>query len=368
MGADVPGGQLPGVVTGAAAGAPVIRDVVAEQICEGHGQVSASAAIGIVALMTALCPECGGSQLRQIAPGAFECVSLIDISHPSPGGMMHGHIRCGHRFQVGSLLSGPCAMPDCGFDSIATCQGGCRRRLCLKHADSGPTTCSDCAQKRADAATQQQRERDAAAAEEFEETRQRVLAVLEVSNDPREVAEALTSAVVAKDDRPLVTVDECRDAWIRIVAAGLAGAPTHELTTAVGSKTWICLSMQWPVPVYDPGWLWHERRRDARVDLWEPLSRSSETREPTWLDGSGTVYRPSGAFDTKLDAWGWRSKCLVVVAREGRFRTRASGTAFGLRIRSATRSLVDGRVVTKDEPAASAYRAAVASVLRSGIG
>jgi hypothetical protein len=304
-----------------------------------------------------LCPQCGGSQLRQVVPGVFECASLIDISHPAPGGMMHGHIPCGHRFQIGSLSSGPCAIPDCGLDSIATCQGGCRRRLCLKHAGSGPTICSDCAQKRA----------DAAAAKEFEETRQRVLAVLEVSNDPREVAEALTSAVVAKDDRPLVTVDECRDAWVPIVAAGLAGAPTHELTTAVGSKTWICLSMQWPVPVYDPGWLWHERGRDARVDLWEPPSRSSEMREPTWLDGSGTVYRPNGAFDTQLDARGWQSKCLVVVAREGRFRTRASGTALGMRIRSARRSLVGGRVVRKVEPTAASYNATVASVLRSGM-
>jgi hypothetical protein len=316
--------------------------------------------------MMALCPRCGGSQLRQIAPGVFECASLIDISHPAPGGMMHGHIPCEHRFQLGSSSSVPCAIPGCGFDSVATCQGGCNRRLCFKHAGSGTTICRDCAQQRADAAVQRQRERDAAAAEQFEQTRQRVVAVLKVSNDPQEVAEALTSAEVAEDDRPLVTVEECRDAWVRIVAAGLAGAPTHELTTAVGSKSWICLTMQLPVPPYDPGWLWRERDRDARVDLWGPLSRSSETPEPIWLDGSGTVYRPDeGWRGGRLDAWRWRSERPVVVGRKASFRTTASGTAFGMRIRSATRSIVEGQVVTKVEPAASAYRAAVASVLRS---
>jgi hypothetical protein len=283
--------------------------------------------------MTArLCPRCGGLQLRQIAPGVFECMSLIDISHPTPGGMMHGHIPCGHRFQLGSSSSVPCG-----------------------------------AQQRADAAAQRQRERDAAAAK-FEQTRQRIVDVLKLSNDSREVAEALASAVVAENDPPLVTVEECRDAWVRIVAAGLAGAPTHELTTAVGSKSWICLTMQWPVPAYDPGWLWRERDRDARVDLWGPLSRSSEMPEPVWLDGSGTAYRPDSDWDGgRLDACRWRSERPVVVGREARFRTRASGTGFGMRIRSARRSLVDGRVVTKVEPAASSYSAAVASVLGSGM-
>jgi hypothetical protein len=165
-----------------------------------------------------------------------------------------------------------------------------------------------------------------------------------------------------------VTVEECRDAWVRIVAADLVGAPTHELTTALGSKSWICLSGQWPVPAYDPGWLWRERDQDARMDLWGPLGQPSETRDPTWLDGSGTAYRPDRAFDgCRLDAWRWRSERLVILSRGARFRTRASGTAFGMRIRRATRSVVDGRVVTKAEPAASSYRTAMASVLRSGI-
>src|ERR1035438_1798756 len=151
-----------------------------------------------------------------------------------------------------------------------------------------------------------------------------------------------------------------------MVAAGLAGAPTHELTTAVGSKTSICLSMQWPNPSYDPGWLWRERDRDTRMDLWGPLSQSSETRKPIWLDASGTAYRPDRDWDgRRLDAWRWRSERLVVVAREATFRTSASGTALGMRIRSATRSVVDGRVVRQVEPAASSYRDAVASVLRS---
>jgi hypothetical protein len=324
---------------------------------------------GIVAsMMAGLCPRCGGSQLRQIEPGEFECASLIDMSHLAPGGMMHAHRLCGHRFQLGSSSSVPCAIPGCGFDSVATCQGGCSRRLCFQHTGSGTTICRDCAQQRADATVQRQRERDAAAAKKFEQTRQRVVDVLKLSNEPREVAEALTSAVVADDDRPLVTVEECRDAWVRIAAAGLAGAPTHELTTTVGSKSWICLSMQWPVPSYDPGWLWRERDRDARIDLWGPLSPSSETPEPILLDGSGTAYRPDEDWDgRRLDAWRWRSERLVVVGREAKFRTRVSGTAFGMRIRSATRSVVDGRVVRKVEPAASSYRAAVASVLRSGV-
>lgn len=113
--------------------------------------------------MSTSCPQCGGSDLRQITPGFFECVSQVQVGAIPPG--VHGNREylpvpgpCGHRFQVGggSGQAEPCA---CGRDSIGACRD-CNRRLCGLHGtDGGEFLCAGCIGKRQDRAEQERHER-----------------------------------------------------------------------------------------------------------------------------------------------------------------------------------------------------------------
>lgn len=113
--------------------------------------------------MSISCPQCGGSELRQITPGFFECVSQVQVGAIPPG--VHGNREhlpvpgpCGHRFQVGGS-GGPAEPCHCGRDSIGACRD-CSRRLCGLHGtNEGEFLCAECIGKRRDRADLERRER-----------------------------------------------------------------------------------------------------------------------------------------------------------------------------------------------------------------
>jgi hypothetical protein len=136
--------------------------------------------------MTGLCPKCGGSELRQITPGFFECTSSVVlgvIQRPDAGPMPAIH-PCSYGFQVGTVSSSePCW---CGRDSIGSCVD-CARRLCGLHGTTtGSFLCGDCfnthSQRKLAAA-----EEEAAARAAQESTRAALVARFRASRDPREI-------------------------------------------------------------------------------------------------------------------------------------------------------------------------------------
>jgi hypothetical protein len=112
--------------------------------------------------MTRSCPSCRGTDLRQITPGLFECISQIQVGAIPPG--VHGNPGylpvpgpCGHRFQV-AAGAGPTEPCFCGRDSIGACRD-CGRRLCGLHGTSeGEFLCGDCLTGRKQAADSKERE------------------------------------------------------------------------------------------------------------------------------------------------------------------------------------------------------------------
>ncbi len=100
--------------------------------------------------MNPACPNCGGTRVRQITPGFFECESAIDASIP-PGmagnpTWLHGSRPCGHRFQVATAVTTEhCA---CGRQSIGRCQD-CSQPLCGLHGTTGGAfLCGRCFRRR----------------------------------------------------------------------------------------------------------------------------------------------------------------------------------------------------------------------------
>jgi hypothetical protein len=142
------------------------------------------------------CSRCGHPVLetssRQLSPGLFECTSLIDMSHPGgPGGQwIHGARPCGHRFQSGHASGIPCAVSGCGFDSLATCQGGCGRRLCYAHANVCPS-CRREQGKRKEAETAALRAAEEEAANGVRRAASAVAHILRTSDDARELGETM---------------------------------------------------------------------------------------------------------------------------------------------------------------------------------
>lgn len=117
-------------------------------------------------LMAISCPQCGGTDLRQITPGFFECVSQVQVGAIPPG--VHGNREympvpgpCGHRFQVSS--PGQTELCSCGRDLIGACKD-CGRRLCGLHGTrEGEFLCRDCIGRRKERAETKWREQYEAA-------------------------------------------------------------------------------------------------------------------------------------------------------------------------------------------------------------
>jgi hypothetical protein len=108
--------------------------------------------------MNPTCPNCGGTQVRQITPGFFECESRVLVGvvplevsgQPAP---IPDYRICGRRFQAGKTAETPlCA---CGRYSIGRCSD-CARPLCGEHGTANsPFLCDECVTRRATAARRQ---------------------------------------------------------------------------------------------------------------------------------------------------------------------------------------------------------------------
>jgi hypothetical protein len=89
-----------------------------------------------------VCPRCGGSQCRLIAPGYYECTSQVVAAVVAAG--TQGVIQntpvygvCGHRYQAaGGLAPSRERKCGCGFLAVAGCVT-CDTPLCGPHAEQG---------------------------------------------------------------------------------------------------------------------------------------------------------------------------------------------------------------------------------------
>jgi hypothetical protein len=242
------------------------------------------------------CPECHGSNIRQITPGFFECESFIVVGlihRPDGAGPMPAERRCGHRFQVGLNSSELCR---CSRQSIGMC-ADCNAPLCGLHGTaSSPFLCADCLDRR------DQRRRDE---ERVEAERQQIAAAEELAGiERRHALVAAELASLEQDPGKTMSVivenaadipaDVCKEAWLRLVGSR-AIEPTHDLVGAVGQGHFLITGWQ-----SDPGWRWHET---TRADAWcaqgltSPDSRQIGDR---WLDGTGTMWLKS-TNSTTLD-------------------------------------------------------------------
>jgi hypothetical protein len=213
--------------------------------------------------MSITCPQCGGTALREIAPGFFECVSDIDISMP-PGMMgnptlVGGARRCGHRFQTGRA-GGAMACAFCGRDSIGTCEGECGRRLCGIHgAADGPFRCAECIDK-------ERREGEDARQANFARIRTRLRAAIE-SDD------AATLAAALREDGPqaahfgLLEDNEFREAWKRYIRL-CSPTPDYEYVPLRPGGRWRDPT---PKPGRLPIWEWETATPGPTNGGTEPL-------------------------------------------------------------------------------------------------
>lgn len=99
------------------------------------------------------CPSCGGSERSAVAPGFFECTSLLTVSSvdmvpDGRGGAVPVEQRrtrvCGHRYHEGSGSVGHGPSCACGTFAIGTCHE-CGRAVCGDHSSliDGHRLCSD---------------------------------------------------------------------------------------------------------------------------------------------------------------------------------------------------------------------------------
>ena len=100
------------------------------------------------------CPRCGGEDRKLVAPGYFECTSLMPVMQGlTPAGVpVPGSASCGHRYQEGAPVSatGTCT---CRTFAIGTC-GQCGRPICGDHSRlaDDERVCVTCLQARAEQA------------------------------------------------------------------------------------------------------------------------------------------------------------------------------------------------------------------------
>ena len=105
-------------------------------------------------MSTVICPNCGGTLNRLLAPGYYECASTI-VENVVPRGW-HGNAQdipitriCGHRFQVGGAPQ--LAQCSCGMFAVGSCRQ-CGEARCGTHAsldDAGVFLCNSHLQERA---------------------------------------------------------------------------------------------------------------------------------------------------------------------------------------------------------------------------
>jgi hypothetical protein len=305
------------------------------------------------------CPKCGGSQIRQITPGYFECSSqVVKGVLQLPTGPMPAVGACGHHFQTGTISASfpPCG---CGRDSIGNC-AECARRLCGLHGTtSGPFLCRECldarAQRKAAEANAAQAQAQAAAASEQAalESRQAALSTkLAAAHDVEEIVKLITA------NEAELTDAASKSAWVRLAGSGSID-PTSDIVTAVGKEHFLRVG-NWCM-ADDPGWGWRET---GRTSAWQWQNGTAEVgKRRGWLDAEGEIWMIS---NDALKA-GSNKKNFVALPLGETFRTTSSPGAMGIIQYAGThapRKAASGFVVFQQGSDAG-HAHAVASILRA---
>jgi hypothetical protein len=230
--------------------------------------------------MTLVCPDCGGSQVRQIEPGQFECDSLVVVgavppevtgySHPVPDERV-----CGSRFRVGtSATSQTCGY--CTRLSLGTC-ADCRRPLCHLHGTSaGPFVCHPCLEARAAAQRREQGSRQAA----DRAAQAEISAAVAACRDPDELVDLLT------EHEGQVSLDACQAAWVAL-AMEEAIEPSHDIVTAAGEEHLLKLDRG----AGDMGRNWRET---DRAPGWHAPNVVAPCGLGAWLDAEAAIFHNGG--------------------------------------------------------------------------
>lgn len=228
--------------------------------------------------MSIFCPECGGSQVRQVGPGRFQCDSLVLVDVVPPEVTGYGpvpqHRVCGNRFEIGTLDT---PSETCGFCtrlSLGTC-ADCGRFLCHVHGTSrGAFLCQPCLETRLAAEKREEERRREIAQKERAEFNAAVAAC----RDPDQLVSLLTEReLLGSED-----LEACKSAWIGLVADG-AIKPSHDIVTVVGDRHLVKLGSR---PRGDMGRNWRETERTPG---WHASNKS------VWLDGEGGSFHGEGA-------------------------------------------------------------------------
>lgn len=306
------------------------------------------------------CPKCGGSNLRPITPGYFECLSPVTvgvIQHPGGMGPMPAVAECGHHFQTGATsASGPCG---CGRDSIGSCTD-CGRRLCGLHGTTkGPFLCAECFNARhqrevayAGAAAEQARAAAAQKEQDRAARRNSMTARLAVTQNPHEIA-----ALVIENEAD-ITDEASRDAWVRLVNSGIID-PTHDIVTAVGRQHLLVVGNFCNAP--DPGWGWRET---GRVNAW---CAHDDTAPDRWLEANGRLWLPDRSSGGGALTAGQGERNHIALLRGRPFIVSKSPGSFGLVHYAGSvspRSAVGG-VVLSESAGGIGHARTVASILRT---
>lgn len=227
-------------------------------------------------LMQVACPRCHGTQVREVAPGVFQCDGYIDASIP-PGaagnvGWLHGGGPCGNRFDAHEIQA--------------------------REAE-------------------RERERQTAAlayraAAERQRVAARVLATIRASDDLNTIVDALVENAACAREMGREAIEET---WSRLVAMGAVGDPTHDVVTVVQRPGWFSpvgsIEETGRTPVWQVGstdlWL------AQRGGLWShDTDRRSTTENADFdLDEHTVRFSPFDPLGSHA-VLGWRETRFVV--------------------------------------------------------
>lgn len=171
------------------------------------------------------CPTCGGTRRKQIAPNYWECRSPIQIPIPGPpseGAFATQIIEepCGHRYSSGAMIVGPQCL--CMTYAIGQCTT-CSKHVCGDHSvvAGSRRLCIACAaSEQAQAAQEQQRRADQAAAE-WQQRAERTRAAHDAAvarrcgrTPPEQVKERLDR--ISFSDPPFAAAMKSESGWLFI--------------------------------------------------------------------------------------------------------------------------------------------------------
>jgi hypothetical protein len=229
------------------------------------------------------CPECGGSQVRQVGPGRFQCDSLVLVDVVPPEVTGYGpvpqHRVCGHRFKMGTLDTSSEACGFCTRLSMGTC-GDCGRPLCHVHGTSrGAFLCQPCVRTRLAAEKREEERRR----EVVQKERAEVNAAIAACRDPGQLVGLLTEyKLFGSGD-----LEACKSAWIGLASEG-AIEPSHDIVTVAGDKHLVKFGSR---PRGDVGRNWRETER---VPGWHAPNVAAPCGLGVWLDADGGVFQNGG--------------------------------------------------------------------------